>query len=435
MRNLLRIRDMRIYLLGDVVSTLGDSALWLAMAIWVKEMTGSSAWAGLVMFCFAVGNLFSPLGGAIADRFRRKPLLIWSNLIGAVLVLGILGVQGRAQMWVIYLVILLSGVLGSVISPAQTALVPRLVPEDLLAHANAAQQTLSQGLRMVTPLVGAGLFALVGGHVVAVIDAATFLAGAACMSALRVHEPSQELAREPAPEATAESAGSADKPGSKSDGMSAGFRFIGREPVLRSITLALALSLLAFGFTESAGFSVVTAGLHHKASFVGVLLAVQGAGAIVGGLVAASILKRIPEAMMTALGLSCAGVAVLLLTLPNLAPVLAGMLLAGLVGPWVSVAAITAIQRRTPGDLIGRVSGAFGLSLTIPQIISVGFGAALIAIISYRALLIAVAAVAAISVAFLVSQPQARRKATEADRTMPATDGADAGPARSLADG
>ena len=46
MRNLLRIRNVRIYLLGDVVSTLGDNALWLAMAIWVKEMTGSSAWAG-----------------------------------------------------------------------------------------------------------------------------------------------------------------------------------------------------------------------------------------------------------------------------------------------------------------------------------------------------------------------------------------------------
>ena len=90
MRNLLRIRDVRIYLLGDVVSTLGDNALWLAMAIWIKEMTGSSAWAGLVFFSFAVGNLFSPLGGVLADRFRRKPLLICANLLAAALVLLIL---------------------------------------------------------------------------------------------------------------------------------------------------------------------------------------------------------------------------------------------------------------------------------------------------------------------------------------------------------
>jgi hypothetical protein len=59
-RKLLRSRNARIYLLGDVISTLGDSALWLAMAIWVKELTSSSAWAGLVFFFFALGNLTSP---------------------------------------------------------------------------------------------------------------------------------------------------------------------------------------------------------------------------------------------------------------------------------------------------------------------------------------------------------------------------------------
>ncbi len=58
--------------------------------------------------------------------------------------------------------------------------------------------------------------------------------------------------------------------------LSRGFRFLAREPVLRSITIALALVLLALGFTESAGFSVVTAGLHRTASFVGVLITVHG---------------------------------------------------------------------------------------------------------------------------------------------------------------
>jgi MFS family permease len=138
MRNLLRIRNVRIYLLGDVVSTLGDNALWLAMAIWVKEMTGSSAWAGLVIFCFTLGNLFSPLGGVLADRFRRRPLLICANLLAAALVLLILLVHGRSSMWLIFLVMFLYGVTGSVLGPAETALLPALVPADLLAEANGA---------------------------------------------------------------------------------------------------------------------------------------------------------------------------------------------------------------------------------------------------------------------------------------------------------
>jgi MFS family permease len=391
-RELLRIPNARIYLVGDVVSTLGDSALWLAMAIWMKELTGSSARAGLVMFCYVIGNLASPLGGAVADRFRRRPLLIWSNLSAGALVLLILLVHHRSEVWLVYLVIFVYGVIGSVIGPAQNALLPALVPAGLLGAANAAQQTLNQGLRLVTPLVGAGLFALVGAGAVAEIDAATFLIAVICLLALRVSE---------------------ERPGRLSDAgggrrLTAGFRFIRREPALRTITLALGLAMLAFGFTESAGFSVVTVGLHHTASFVGVLMTVQGVGAVAGGLCAAAILRRVPEGLMTAMALACAGGAVLLLMVPEVVVVLAGMVLAGFVGPWIAVAAMTAIQRRTPADLLGRVSGAFGLSLTVPQVASVGLGAALISVVNYRVLLAAVAVVAGLAVAFLVSQREVR---------------------------
>jgi hypothetical protein len=398
MRQVLRIRDARIYLLGDFVSTLGDSALWLAMAIWLKELTDSSALAGLVMFCYAAGSLLSPLGGVIADRYRRRPLLIWSNLAGAACVLAILLVHHRSQIWIVYLVVLCYGAIGSVIGPAQTALLPAMVPEDLLAEANGLQQTLNIGLRIVTPLLGAGLFALVGAAAVAEIDAGTFLVAVISLLALRLHEP------EPV------------RPGQGDAGSrtTAGFRFIAAEPALQAITVALALAMLAFGFTESAAFSVVTVGLRHSASFVGVLLTVQGAGSIVGGLTAAVILRRMSEGMMTALGLGSAALAVLLLTLPALVPVLIGMLLAGFVGPWVSIAAVTAIQRRTPSGLIGRVSGAFGLSVTVPQVLSVGLGAALISVLNYRVLLVVIAVVAAASVSYLVSRPQARQRSVPA---------------------
>ena len=99
----------------------------------------------------------------LADRFRRRPLLICANLLAAALVLLILLVHGRSSMWLIFLVMFLYGVIGSVLGPAETALLPTLVPADLLAEANGARQTLIEGLRLVTPLLGAGLFTLVGG--------------------------------------------------------------------------------------------------------------------------------------------------------------------------------------------------------------------------------------------------------------------------------
>jgi MFS family permease len=405
MRKVLRIRNARLFMFGDVVSTLGDSALWLAMAIWLRELTHSSSAAGLVFFAYLAGNLFSPLGGALADRFRRRRLLICSNLSAAALVLLIVMVHHRSQFWVVYLVIFLYGVIGSAIGPAQTALLPALVPSDLLAEANAAQQTLNEGLRLVIPLLGAGLFVLVGAGAVAEIDAGTFLVAVASLLALRVDEP-QPPRHGPAPGPAASGAGLGVAEGGR---MAAGFRFIRNEPLLRSITFAFGLSMLVIGFTESAVFSVVTVGLHHSASFVGVTIAPQGIGAVAGGLTAAVILKRISEAMLTALALAFVAAAVLLLTLPSTALVLVGMVVAGFTGPWLIVAATTALQRRTPARLLGRVSGAFGLSVTVPQVISIGLGAALIAVLNYRILLVVIAVVVLGAALFLVSRPETRR--------------------------
>jgi predicted MFS family arabinose efflux permease len=418
MRRILRIRNARLFLFGDVVSTLGDSALWLAMAIWVKELTHSSAAAGLVLFVYVAGSLFAPAGGVLADRFRRRPLLICANLLAATVVLLITLVHQRREIWLVYLVIFLYGVIGSVIGPAQTALVPVLVPENLLAEANGAQQTLNEGMRLIVPLVGAGLFVLVGPAVVAEIDAGTFLVAVASLLALRLDEakPGGAAPRRQGPAAGTGGGGPAGRGGR----MSAGFRFLAREPVLRSITLALGLSMLVIGFTESAAFSVVTVGLHHSASFVGVTMTVQGAGAVGGGLTAAPLLARMPEGMLTALALAFVVIAVLLLTLPVTTLVLAGMVLAGLAGPWLIVAATTAVQRRTPAALLGRVSGAFGLGLTLPQTVSIGLGAALIAVVSYRILLVVIAVVVGLAAGLLVSRPQTRRRVGQAAAAEPA---------------
>ncbi len=408
-RKLLRIRNARIFLFGDVVSTLGDSSLWFAMAIWMKELTGSSASAGLVFFCYIAGSLFSPLGGVLADRFPRRPLLVVANLLSAAIVLPIALVHGRGGIWIVYVVIFLYGVTGSVIGAAQSALVPALVPPGQLAEANGAQQTLRQGLQLVTPLIGAGLFTVVGGAVIAAIDAGTFLVAVVSLLLLRMA---------PAPDgaAAATAGGTGDAaPGTGATGgrggMAAGFRFIWAEPVLRTIMLALGFSVLTVGFSESALFSVVTVGLRHSASFLGVLTTVQGVGAVLSGMAAAPLLRRVSEPALLVMGLACLTLAMLALTVPDLLVVLAGMVVAGLVSPWVSVAGVTAFQRRTSAAMMGRVFGVLRLTLTIPQAASIGIGAALITVLSYRVLLVVIAVVAAASGLFVIGQPEIRRRA------------------------
>lgn len=61
MRRVLARREMRLYLAGQVLSLFGDSAMWLALGVWAKVLTGSSAAAGMVMFFIAAPSLLSPL--------------------------------------------------------------------------------------------------------------------------------------------------------------------------------------------------------------------------------------------------------------------------------------------------------------------------------------------------------------------------------------
>jgi predicted MFS family arabinose efflux permease len=160
--------------------------------------------------------------------------------------------------------------------------------------------------------------------------------------------------------------------------------------------------------------------LRHSASFLGVLTTVQGVGAVLGSMSAAPLLKRVSEPVLLAMGLACLTLAMLALAVPDIVVVLAGMVVAGFVGPWLGVAGVTAFQRRTPSAMMGRVFGVLRLTLTIPQAASIGIGAALITVVNYLVLLIVIAVVAAASglFAFSACLPARRRAGRLADENQ-----------------
>jgi MFS family permease len=385
MRRLLSTPNAVIYLIGQGLSVLGDSALWLAAAVFVKTITGSSAAAGLVFFAFTLPQLGAPFAGLLVDRVHRRPLLVLANLAGAALVLLLLLVRGSGEIWLVYAVMAGYGALAIVLGSGETALLPAMVPDDVLPDINASLQTVRQGLRLVSPLLGAGLFALAGIGVVAMLDAATFAVAACALLALRVQEP---------PPARAQYGWAAE--------VLAGVRHLGETPVLRQMVTALLLSILLIGFCETLVFAVVDRGLHRPPAFVGVLLTVQGAGSVAGGPLAGLLIRRIGGRRLFGLGLALLGAAGILLAVPELPVVLAAAASFGLGVPWVLVSAITVLQRETPAALLGRASAAFDVVLGVPQTLAIALGAALVALVDYR-LLLAVCAALTLLAAFYIA--------------------------------
>ncbi|MGH2444195.1 MAG: MFS transporter, partial [Chloroflexota bacterium] len=255
MRRLFAIRDARLLFFGQSLSLLGDTALFLALGIWVKTLTGSSAAAGLVFFFLALPALASPFGGLLVDRMRRRPLMIAVDLVIGTLVLLLLLVHGRDQLWLIYAVAVLYGASGVVFYPAQSALLTVMLPDDLLGDGNAVLQTVREGLRLVGPLLGAGLFSAFGGGFVAIVDGATFGLSAIFLSFIHVAEPQPRISESHFLKE-----------------LSGGVRHVLRSRPLKDIIFSTALALLVVGFSETIIFAVVSQGLHRPPSFLGILL-------------------------------------------------------------------------------------------------------------------------------------------------------------------
>ena len=141
------------------------------------------------------------------------------------------------------------------------------------------------------------------------------------------------------------------------------------------------------GFSESICFAVVSQGLHRPPTFLGVVIAVQGVGAVIGGPTAAPLARRVGEGPLMGFGLVLAAAGAGLFAVPDMAGVMSGAILFGAGLPWIIVGAYTMLQLRTPLELQGRVSAAADTILSTPQVLSIAVGAWLVGVVSYQLLL------------------------------------------------
>jgi len=366
MKTLLRRSDVRLLLTGQALSMFGDWMMIIVLGIWTKELTGSNGAAGLVFFVFALAGLVSPVGGLVVDRFAKRPLMIGSHLTLAGVMLLLLFVHDKSDVWIIYVVTALYGLGGDLFAAARSSMLKAMLPDELLGDANGVLQSVREGLRIVAPLAGAGIYAATGGATVAVIDAVTFVLSASTLIALRFAEPpvaakEHHLLRE----------------------ISAGVAHIWRTQVLRELTYGVAATMLVIGFSETLLFALTQA-IGRTASFVGVLGSFQGVGAIAGGVTAGLLIRRIGDVRLTGLGVLFFAIGDGLFLVPSLPVILVAMVVAGAGIVWAVVALSTAYQRRSPQTMQGRVNAAANMLFSVPQTVSIAAGAALITIVDYR---------------------------------------------------
>ncbi|MEU2858119.1 MFS transporter [Streptomyces mirabilis] len=363
-------RDAGLYLTGVVVSGFGSSAMWLVSGIWVKDLTGSNGLAALCVFALWAPTLVGPVLGVLADRTRRRPLLIAVNLALAALLPTLFAVTTRDRLWILFTVLLIYGAAGVVHDAAESALVATAVDRHLLGDFNGLRMTASEGMKLLAPLTGAGLYAAYGGARVAVLDAVTFALAAGLYALLRVRE------APPVPDPSGWRARTA-----------AGVRHIRHHPELRSLVLAAATTMLFAGLNGATVYAVAE-GLGHSPAYVGLLYVAQGVGSVLIGLVSGPLLRRLGERRFAAYGIVLTAVAVALRAVPSDAVALVCGAAIGFGLPCVLIAAYTAVQRETPAPLLGRVSATANTLMYAPNALGLALGAGLVELVDYRPLLL-----------------------------------------------
>jgi MFS family permease len=180
-------RNFRQIWLGQVVSQMGDWFNTIALYSIVLKLTGSGRAVGLVLVArFLPTVVVGPLSGVIADRFSRRTVMIVSDVLRAVIVLGFLFIRRPDQVWLVYTLTVAQLVCSSFFEPARTAAIPSIVTSRELVAANAISSATWSSMLTLGAAIGGVITGAFGTDAAFVLDSLSYLASAAFIATVRL---------------------------------------------------------------------------------------------------------------------------------------------------------------------------------------------------------------------------------------------------------
>jgi MFS family permease len=164
--------------LGQVISLVGSGLTSFALGVWVFERTGSpTLFAFIGLSAVLPKVIFSPIAGALVDRFDRRKVMILADAGAGLstLFIALMLFSGRLELWHIYLSTAANSLCGAFQWPAYTATVTRLVPQKHLGRANGMNQFGRAAAEIFSPLLAGVLVLTIQLEGVILIDVATFI--------------------------------------------------------------------------------------------------------------------------------------------------------------------------------------------------------------------------------------------------------------------
>ncbi len=269
----LRYRNFAVLWTASLISNVGSWMQTVAVGALVISRTGQASWAVLVAAgAFLPIGLLSPVGGALADRLPRRPVIAAGNLAAGLVaaVIAVLVASGHAGPYVLLGLVTLQGAASALIGPFSQAILPDLVPRSEFLAASSLNSAQWNAGRIVGPALAGATIAAFGFAASFTANAVSFLAVVVALLFVRLGPPP----------------GSHDRLISS---MQAGLRAAWAQPSCRAATIAIGtVALLAAPFialVPAVALSLTRGGATSVAAATAALTTAQGLGAVVGALI------------------------------------------------------------------------------------------------------------------------------------------------------
>ncbi len=298
----LRLRGFRILWAGMTISLIGDGVTLVAIAWQVYQLSNLPTALGITMMAMSIPQILLLLfGGIVSDRFERRLVMLLSDIVRgtALLTLGVLSISGALELWHMAAIAAVYGAGNAFFGPAFDAMVPDLVPDDLLAQANSLDHLVRPvAARLLGPALGGWIIAGLGVGWAFIIDAASFAVSIACLLWLGRVQAVQRRGEATAGAAQRDAGEGESENTSIWADIAEGFAFIRRDVRLWGTFIAATLAYLVFlGPAEVLLPYLIKNELGGSASDLGTVFAFGGLGAIAASIVMAQ--RGMPGSRMT----------------------------------------------------------------------------------------------------------------------------------------
>lgn len=372
-----RNRNLDLLIGSLLVSRAGDTFTFLALAIRVDSLytdpTQSARSLGVVLMAFALPQLvFGLFAGTLVDRWDRRRVMIVADVARACLIPLLVFLRSPSDiLWAAALAFAVS-TFSAFFYPARTALLPAIVKDEELMAANSWMQVGETVARLAGPILAGLVIGLWGGDVAFFFDSASFAGSSLCLFLIW------------GVESKAKTAGVGSGASAWKD-LQEGVRYALGNRLLQAVTIGIALALLGIGGVDVLIVPFTRFAFNAPPEALGLLMTVQGAGMLVGGLLIGAFSQRwtpvkiaVASTALLAIGLAAFGMAPSYLIGLMVVPVF------GFALPPLNASLQTLLQTDIPGEMLGRAGALVEMASSSAYMLSMAAAGPVSSVVGLR---------------------------------------------------